>query len=145
MDIYRLLDLYKVAIDERRPFEGEMLTQLKDYYRIGLTWSSNALEGNTLTESETKVLIEDGLTIGGKPLRYTFEENGKVTISRARAHYVFPSDLMLVGAMNPCKCGYYGTDVPNHECQCTPLEVQRYRAKLSGPLLDRIDIQIEVP
>lgn len=76
MDIYRLLDLYKAAIDERRPFEGEMLTQLKNYYRIGLTWASNALEGNTLTESETKVLLEDGLTVGGKPLRDTFEAIG---------------------------------------------------------------------
>lgn len=76
MDIYKLLDLYKHIIDERRPFEGEMLTQIKNYYRIGLTWSSNALEGNTLTESETKVLLEDGLTAGGKPLRYTFEAVG---------------------------------------------------------------------
>lgn len=76
MDIYSLLDLYKATLDERRPFEGEMLKQLKDYYRIGLTWSSNALEGNTLTESETKVLLEDGLTVGGKPLRYTFEAIG---------------------------------------------------------------------
>lgn len=76
MDIYQLLDLYKATIDGRRPFEGEMLKQLKDYYRIGLTWSSNALEGNTLTESETKVLLEDGLTVGGKPLRYTFEAIG---------------------------------------------------------------------
>ncbi|MBP8818854.1 MAG: Fic family protein [Syntrophomonadaceae bacterium] len=76
MDLYRVLDLYKVAIDERRPFEGEMLTQLRNYYRIGLTWSSNALEGNTLTESETKVLLEDSLTVGGKPLRYTFEAIG---------------------------------------------------------------------
>ncbi|MBU7006579.1 Fic family protein [Phosphitispora fastidiosa] len=76
MDLYRLLDLYKITIDQRRPFEGQMLTQLKDYYRIGLTWSSNALEGNTLTESETKVLLEDGLTVGGKPLRYTFEAIG---------------------------------------------------------------------
>lgn len=76
MEIYRLIDLYKTTIDERRPFEGEMLTQIKAYYRIGLTWSSNALEGNTLTESETKVLLEDGLTVGGKPLRYTFEAVG---------------------------------------------------------------------
>ena len=76
MDIYQLIDLYKEIIDERRPFEEGMLTQIKDYYRIGLTWSSNALEGNTLTESETKVLIEDGLTIGGKPLRDTFEAIG---------------------------------------------------------------------
>ncbi len=72
-------------------------------------------------------------------------EDGKVAISRARATYLFPSQVMLVGAMNPCKCGYYGTEVPEHECQCTPLEVQRYRSRLSGPLLDRIDIQIEVP
>lgn len=76
MDIYKLIDLYKNVIDEYRPFEGEMLKQLKDYYRIGLTWSSNALEGNTITESETKVLLEDGLTVGGKPLRYTFETIG---------------------------------------------------------------------
>lgn len=76
MDIYNLLYLYKKLIDERKPFEGELLKQLKEYYRIGLTWSSNALEGNTLTESETKVLIEDGLTVGGKPLRYTFEALG---------------------------------------------------------------------
>jgi Fic family protein len=76
MDIYELIDLYKATIDERRPFEGELLRQIKEYYRIGLTWSSNALEGNTLTESETKILLEDGLTIGGKPLLYTFEAIG---------------------------------------------------------------------
>lgn len=76
MDIYRLLDLYKAAIDKRRPFEGEMLEQIKKYYRVGLVWSSNAIEGNTLTESETKILLEDGLTVGGKPLRYTFEAIG---------------------------------------------------------------------
>ncbi|MDA8336514.1 MAG: Fic family protein [Peptococcaceae bacterium] len=58
-----------------------MLAQLKSYYRIGLTWSSNALEGNTLTESETKILLEDGLTVGGKPLRHTFE-----AIGHARAY-----------------------------------------------------------
>lgn len=76
MDIYSRIDQYKAIIDERRPFEGDMLQQLKNYYRIGLTWSSNALEGNTLTESETKVLLEDGLTVGGKPLRDTFEALG---------------------------------------------------------------------
>lgn len=81
MDTYRLLDLYKAIIDERRPFRGEMLTQIRQYYRIGLTWTSNAIEGNTLTESETKVLLEDGLTIGGKPLLYTYE-----AIGHARAY-----------------------------------------------------------
>ena len=76
MSIYKKIDLYKRTIDEHRPLQGEMLNQLKDYYRIGLTWSSNALEGNTLTESETKVLLEDGLTVGGKPIKYTFEALG---------------------------------------------------------------------
>ncbi len=76
MPIYEKVDRLKSVIDEQRPFEGGLLNEIKKYYRIGLTWSSNALEGNTLTESETKVLLEDGLTVGGKPLRYTFEALG---------------------------------------------------------------------
>lgn len=76
MNIFDRIDERKVIIDRLRPFEGQLLGQLKDYYRIGLTYSSNALEGNTLTESETKVLLEDGLTVGGKPLRDTFEALG---------------------------------------------------------------------
>jgi len=76
MTIYERVDANKAAIDVIRPFEGEMLHQLRNYYRIGLTWTSNALEGNSLTEVETKVLLEDGLTVGGKPLRYTFEALG---------------------------------------------------------------------
>ena len=63
------VDCYKAALDAVRPFEGDTLKELRDYYKIGLTWSSNALEGNTLTISETKVVLEDGLTIGGRPLR----------------------------------------------------------------------------
>ncbi len=71
------VDLHQKIIDGERPFEGEALKQLRDYYRIGLTWTSNALEGNTLTESETKIILEDGLTAGeGKPLRYVFEALG---------------------------------------------------------------------
>lgn len=72
MEQIKKLDLYQNTISELRPFDGEMLKQVKNFYRIGLTWTSNALEGNSLTESETKVLIEDGLTIGGKPLRDMF-------------------------------------------------------------------------
>jgi len=76
MNLLDCVDAYKGAIDAVRPFEGEMLKQIKAYYRIGLTWTSNALEGNSLTEVETKVLLEDGLTVGGKPLRDTFEALG---------------------------------------------------------------------
>ena len=63
-------------INEMRPLPPETLASLKGYYKIGLTWTSNAIEGNTLTESETKVVIEDGLTIGGKPLRDHLEACG---------------------------------------------------------------------
>ncbi len=70
-------------------------------------------------------------------------EDGKVTISRALFSITYPANFMLVAAMNPCPCGYY-TD-PNKQCTCTPQQIQRYLAKISGPLLDRIDIQIEVP
>ena len=70
-------------------------------------------------------------------------ENGTVTLTRAQASLTFPAKLMLVVAMNPCPCGYCGD--PTHECVCTPYHIQRYRSRLSGPLLDRLDIHIEVP
>lgn len=70
-------------------------------------------------------------------------EDGTVTISRASASLTFPCEFMLVAAMNPCPCGYYGDS--KHNCRCTPLQIQNYRNKISGPLLDRIDIHIEVP
>jgi len=70
-------------------------------------------------------------------------EEGKVTISRAMLSLTYPAQFMLIAAMNPCPCGY-ATD-PANECSCTTLQVQKYLAKVSGPLLDRIDIHIEVP
>ncbi|MEG2679290.1 MAG: ATP-binding protein, partial [Oscillospiraceae bacterium] len=75
-------------------------------------------------------------------LRQPLEE-GKVQISRAAATEVYPSRFMLVCAMNPCKCGWYGH--PSGRCKCDPRAVEKYTAKLSGPLLDRIDLFIEVP
>lgn len=75
-------------------------------------------------------------------LRQPLEE-GKVSIIRALAKAVFPANIMLVAAMNPCPCGYYGDE--NHQCNCTVKDIIRYRGKISGPLLDRIDIHIEVP
>lgn len=70
-------------------------------------------------------------------------EDGFVTIARAAASLTFPCRFMLVAAMNPCPCGYHGD--PKRSCQCNPLQIQRYRSKISGPLLDRIDIHVEVP
>ena len=70
-------------------------------------------------------------------------EDGRVTVSRAAGSVTFPSEFMLVAAMNPCPCGYFG-DL-KHECRCSPVQVQRYRQRISGPLLDRIDLHIEVP
>ncbi|KKM11840.1 hypothetical protein SY88_06545 [Clostridiales bacterium PH28_bin88] len=70
-------------------------------------------------------------------------EDRVVTVSRVAAVLTYPADLMLVAAMNPCLCGHLGD--PTRECTCTPLQVQRYRGRISGPLLDRIDIRVEVP
>jgi magnesium chelatase family protein len=70
-------------------------------------------------------------------------EDGAVSVARAKRSVVFPARFMLIGAMNPCPCGYL-TD-PHHACRCTPPKVQQYLAKISGPLLDRIDLHIEVP
>lgn len=66
----------KKKIDAHRPLSENALKQLKEYYRIGLTYASNAIEGNSLTETETKIVIEDGLTIGGKPLKDHYEAMG---------------------------------------------------------------------
>jgi magnesium chelatase family protein len=70
-------------------------------------------------------------------------EDGRVTISRAAGTMTFPADFVLVAAMNPCPCGYFGD--PQRECRCSPVQVERYRARISGPLLDRIDIHVEAP
>jgi magnesium chelatase family protein len=70
-------------------------------------------------------------------------EDGQVTIARAQSTLTYPARFMLAAAMNPCPCGY-ATD-PTKECSCTPLQIQRYLARISGPLLDRIDIHIDVP
>jgi magnesium chelatase family protein len=70
-------------------------------------------------------------------------EDGNVTISRAGAAFTYPARVMLVAALNPCPCGLWGD--PTGRCRCTPGMIQRYVSRISGPLLDRIDIQVEVP
>jgi magnesium chelatase family protein len=70
-------------------------------------------------------------------------EDGVVSVVRARARVTFPARFMLLAAMNPCPCGYHGD--PRHDCRCPPGRIEAYRGRISGPLLDRIDLQIEVP
>jgi magnesium chelatase family protein len=70
-------------------------------------------------------------------------ESGHITISRAARQADFPARFQLIAAMNPCPCGYLGHH--NNKCRCTPDQISRYRGKISGPLLDRIDMHIEVP
>jgi magnesium chelatase family protein len=70
-------------------------------------------------------------------------EDQRVTISRAAMTLTFPASFMLAAAMNPCPCGFWND--PTHECRCTPLQIQRYVGRISGPLMDRIDIHVDVP
>src|SRR6266852_1438025 len=75
-------------------------------------------------------------------LRQPLEE-GRVTISRALNSSTFPANFILVAAMNPCPCGFLGDT--KHVCKCSPPQIERYLGRISGPLLDRIDLHIEVP
>jgi magnesium chelatase family protein len=70
-------------------------------------------------------------------------EDGVISISRSSGRVNFPAKFMLIGAQNPCPCGYLGD--PNHECKCTPSQIIRYQKRVSGPMLDRIDIHLDVP
>ncbi|MGL4423856.1 MAG: YifB family Mg chelatase-like AAA ATPase, partial [Gemmataceae bacterium] len=77
-------------------------------------------------------------------LRQPLEE-GRVTISRALQTTVFPANFVLIAAMNPCPCGYLGSANPKHVCKCNPMTIEKYVGRISGPLLDRIDLHIEIP
>ncbi|MBR2214289.1 MAG: YifB family Mg chelatase-like AAA ATPase [Selenomonadaceae bacterium] len=72
-------------------------------------------------------------------------EDRQTTISRIHSTITYPSSILLVVSLNPCPCGYYGVEDGSHKCECTPNEIKRYMRKISGPLLDRIDIHIRVP
>ncbi len=126
----------------QRPFRAPHHT-ISD---VGLMGGGNQITPGEVSLAHRGVLFLDELPEFSRRALETLRqplENGMVTISRASGTMDFPCDFMLLAAMNPCPCGYLGD--ARHHCRCSPADVKRYRKKISGPLLDRFDILIEVP
>lgn len=129
------------GIVSSRPFRSPHHTTS----RIALTGGGPTARPGEISYAHNGVLFLDelpeypraALEILRQPL-----EDGVVTVSRTARTVEYPANFMLVASMNPCPCGYYGSSV--HECTCSPSQIQKYMARISGPLLDRIDLHIEV-
>ena len=138
-EIYSVAGLLDSDIIRERPFRSPHHTAS----RISLTGGGTSARPGEISLAHNGVLFLDelpeyprsSLEILRQPL-----EDGVITVSRAARSVTYPADFMLVASMNPCPCGHYGTD---KECVCTPAQIQKYRARVSGPLLDRIDLRIE--
>lgn len=112
---------------------------------VGLVGGGSPLRPGEVSLAHRGILFLDELPEFRRDLLESLRqplEDGFVTVTRARASAVFPARFLLVAAMNPCPCGHLGSDVP---CTCPPGDVARYRRRVSGPLLDRIDLHVEIP
>jgi Fic family protein len=153
-DILDKIDSIKSVLNNHRPFPDHVVKQLKDYYRIGLTYTSNAIEGNTLTESETKVVIEDGLTVGGKSLR---EHNEAIGHAKAYDHiyslldrHISEEDVLFLHNLffqqiNPENAGKYrqrnviitGTDYLPPDYSDVPVMMKRHIENINSTAKDK--------
>jgi len=126
----------------RRPFRSPHHTASG----VALVGGGSTPRPGEVTLAHLGVLFLDELPEFSRPVLEVLREpleTGEITISRAGRQATFPARLQLVAAMNPCPCGYLGH--PSNRCRCSTEQVARYRARISGPLLDRIDLQLDVP
>ena len=140
--IHSVTGLLKTNLLTSRPFRSPHHTTSP----VGLVGGGTTPRPGEISLAHNGVLFLDELPefpkVATEALRQPLED-GEVTVTRAAAKLTFPASFMLVCAMNPCKCGYFGDS--SRECTCNPASIKKYLDKVSGPLLDRIDIEIELP
>jgi magnesium chelatase family protein len=153
LELQEALDLTKIySISGLLPANEPLIT--KRPYRavhhsasaVGIIGGGSNPKPGEITLAHRGVLFLDEMVEFPRNVLETLRqplEDGEVTISRAQTSIKYPADFMLLGAMNPCPCGFLGDS--QKQCTCSEFQIQRYRSRLSGPLLDRIDLQIEVP
>jgi magnesium chelatase family protein len=140
--VHSITGLLKTNLITERPFRSPHHT----VSRIGIVGGGTNPKPGEISMAHNGVLFLDELPEFPKSVTESLRqplEDGVVTVTRANATVKFPSSFMLVAAMNPCKCGFFGD--PTKQCTCKPEQIKKYLDRVSGPLLDRIDIEIELP